>query len=571
MTKPTNPTNDSFPPFSAWLAALFLVVLGAKLWVVQLYGSPLPLWDQWYEAELFFRPWMEGRLTWHDFFAAHCEHRIFFTRLLDMGVIALNGRWEPLLQMAVNAFIHTAYACGLAFCLWRFLGRKNGWLICFLLTPFFALPYAVENILWAFNSQAYLLAVFSLPVLAGLGFGRPGSWPWVIGLAAAVMGLFTMASGVLAPTAVGGLMILRSVKQRRVDKDTLITLGLCLAVMALGAALHVTYEGDRFLRAHNVMEFAATLVRNLAWPFSDRPALAVLVSLPLVWLAVLYFRPSFPEPRSAEFLLVLGLWSVLQSAALAYGRGNFGETVPASRYMDKFNVLVIASLLAAVRLGLWWRGGRFSNLAGRLLPLVFAGIILYGLGRITTLVADSMLGPTRMMTLVAEERVETFMTTGDENDLLEPPTVRPDAKVVLKVLSNPNLRPIMPAACFPPASAPATGRLAAASWHLLQHSTLILYGGLGLFICLCGYGLVRSPLGLAGDNLPAFLALLALLASLGFVWSKGPVRRATIERELHYRLAEHFKSENNPKRAAIHELKADTLGKQTPSDRSRRP
>jgi len=43
------------PPkiFTAWLTALFLVVLGAKLWVVQLFGSPLPLWDQWYEAGTF--------------------------------------------------------------------------------------------------------------------------------------------------------------------------------------------------------------------------------------------------------------------------------------------------------------------------------------------------------------------------------------------------------------------------------------------------------------------------------------------------------------------------------------
>ena len=114
MTKPTNLAPDSFKCFAAWLAALFLVVLGAKLWVVQLYGSPLPLWDQWYEAHRFFRPWMEGHLTWQALFAAHNEHRILLTRLLDMGVIWLNGRWEPMVQMTINAFIHAAFVCGLA-------------------------------------------------------------------------------------------------------------------------------------------------------------------------------------------------------------------------------------------------------------------------------------------------------------------------------------------------------------------------------------------------------------------------------------------------------------------------
>ena len=68
-----------------------------------------------------------------DLFTPHNEHRILFTRLLDLGVIWLNGGWSPLLQMTVNAFLHAGFACALAYGLWVFLGRKNGWLICLLL------------------------------------------------------------------------------------------------------------------------------------------------------------------------------------------------------------------------------------------------------------------------------------------------------------------------------------------------------------------------------------------------------------------------------------------------------
>ena len=571
MTRPTNPTSDSFKHFSAWLAALFLVVLGAKLWVVQLYGSPLPLWDQWYEAELFFRPWVEGHLTWQAFFAPDNEHRILFTRLLDLGVIWLNGRWEPLLQMTVNAFIHAIFVCGLAFCLWDFLGRKSGWLICFLLAPFFALPYAAENTIWAINSQQYFLSIFSLATLAGLGFGKPGGRRWWLGLAAAIMGLFTMASGLLAPMAVGGLMVLRAIKNRRMERGNLITLGACLVVIGLGAALSVTMEGDRPLRAHSLMEFTSALARNLTWPFYNAPEMVCLLSLPLAVLVALYFRPYFSEPRAAEFLLVFGLWGGLQSAALAYGRANYGEAVPASRYMDVLNIFVIASLFAT---GLLQQSGlrsQWLNRTGMLLPLVFAGVIFFGLGRISQIVVKGLLIPSRMMNLVAEERVETFMATGDAGDFLERPTVRPDPKLVLQVLNNPKLQTIMPAVCLPPLSAQITGRLAVLSQWLLRHSMAILSGGLVMFVSLCGYGLARGTPGLARANPAGVIVLLAGLAALGFVWSKRSLQRESVEYSLQRELAAHFKSVDNFKRAAIHEHKADVLKHQGNSDGARRP
>jgi hypothetical protein len=553
MIEAPNSKDGSSGHFVVWLAALFLVVLGARLWVVQLYGSPLLLWDQWYEAGQFFKPWLEGHLKWEDFFAPYCEHRILFTRLLDLGVISLNGRLEPLLQMTVNAFICTAYVCGLAFCLWDFLGRKNGWLVCCLLMPFFALPYAGENTIWAFNSQAYFLAFFSVPALAGLGFGKPGGLRWWIGLAAAVMGLFTMASGLLTPLAVAGLVILRTIKLCRLERQNLITLGACLAVAGLGAALRADFAGDEFLRAHTFLQFVSALAHNLTWPFFDAPGMALFLALPPVLLAAVYFRPDFRESRAAEFLLVLGLWSVLQSAALAYGRGNFGETIPASRYMDKLNVFVIAGLFAAVLLARFWMRGAVSKKFALLPPLIFAAVIFFGVCRISEIVVENLLLPTRMMNLIAEERVGTFMTTGNERDLLEEPTVRPDPKVALGVLRD---------ASLPPTFVLVKGRFTGVSQWLLRNSVLILYCGLGLSVALVGCALIRSPLGLAWENLPAFIALLTLLAVLGFVWSRAPVKRETIERGLDYKIVDYFKSVNNSKRAAIFEHKAEALGNQ---------
>ena len=559
MTQPANSKTDSSKHFAAWLAALFLIVLGAKLWVVQLYGSSLPLWDQWFEANVFFKPWVEGHLTGAVLFAPNNEHRIFFTHLLDMGVISLNGRWEPMLQMTVNAFIHAAFVCALAFCLWDFLGRKNGWLICALLAPFFALPYGAENTIWAINSSQYFMSLFALATLVGLGFNPPGRRRWWLGLAAAVMGLFTMASGLLAPMAVGGLLVLRAIKSRRIEKQNLITLAICLVVVGLGAAAKVTMPEDAPLKAHTLMEFISAFARNLAWPFVSTPAMALLIPLPLAGLLAWYFRPNFQLSHTAESLFALALWSALQSAAIAYGRANYGDGVPASRYMDVLNIFVIASLFATGLLRQLWTGGTFSKWAAPLLPLVFAGVIFFGLVQVSQLVVQGLLVPTRMMNLVAEERVETFMATGDERELFETPTVRPDPKMTLGILRNEKLQTILPAVCLAPTTHPVTGRFTTASQWLLKNSPLILMGGLALFAGLCGFGLARKTLGLVGADLGGTIALLAALTALGFVWSKSPIQRSTIERELHYKLAAYFTSVDNPKRAAIHEHKAEAL------------
>jgi hypothetical protein len=239
--------------------------------------------------------------------------------------------------------------------------------------------------------------------------------------------------------------------------------------------------------------------------------------------------------------------------------------------MDVLNVFVIASLFTTVLLAQSWSPGRFPGWAGMLLPLVFAGVIIFGLCRISQIVVDNLLVPTRMMSLVAEERVETFWATGDEHGFLEPPTVRPEPERALRLLQDTKMQTILPAACLPPASRPIAGRLAGISQWLLQNSVTILAGGLLLFAGLCGCGLARGTLGLARANPAGIIVLLAGLAALGIVWSKRTLQRESVEYGMQRDLAAHFKSVNNLKRAEFHERKADALLHQTNSDGPRGP
>jgi hypothetical protein len=549
------------PPkvFAAWLAALFLIVLGAKLWIVHLFGSPLPLWDQWYEAKDFFRPWMEGTLTWRDFFAPSNEHRIFFTHLLDYTVISLNGRWEPMWQMTVNCFIHAGFACALATALWIFLGRQNGWLICGLLAPFYALPYAAENTLWAINSQQYFMSLAALMTIAGLGFGKTGGVRWWLGLAAGFAGVVTMGSGFLAAVAVGGLMVLRAVKSRRLDKGNLITFALCVLIVVLGFLSKVEMPADEPLRAHTAGEFFNALAHNLAWPFIENPKLMCLVTLlPLAVLLGFYFRKNFGESRAAEFILTLALWSGLQSAAIAYGRANYGDGFPASRYMDVLNILVIAGIFAVLLLQRQRVPAGWGKSIAPLLPLIFAGVMLFCIVKISQLVVDQLLVQTRLMNLIAEERVQTFMATGDEKELFAQPTVRPDPKVVLAILENKKLQPILPGICRPPRPVLARDRLTVPAEFVLWNAQWILAAGLLLFAALCGIGLARGALGLTRENLSGVIVLLVALTALGFVWSRSANTRLTMQYALESQLAESFRA-SDPQRAAIYTARAEAL------------
>lgn len=299
--------NNSNRQLALWLAALFVTILGAKLWLIQIFGTNLPFFDQWDEARMFFKPWLEGHLTLNAWVEGHNEHRIFFTRALDWMEIWLNQQWDPRLQMVVNAFIHAAYAVGLAFCVWFFTGKKDAGRICFMLVPFFALPFAAENTIHGFQSPMYFLGIFSLTTMLGLSFGRARGWWWLAGLLAAVLAIFTMGSGFLAAATVVGLIICRCVKHRRCERNDLITAAAALAVVGLGLALNVAVEDRRF-QATSITAFLSALAGNLAWPFANRPWLLLLTCLPLALVAVKYFRGGFKDSRPAEFVLLLAGW-----------------------------------------------------------------------------------------------------------------------------------------------------------------------------------------------------------------------------------------------------------------------
>ena len=110
---------------AAKLLGMFLLILGAKFWTLQMCSAPLPLYDQW-EAEgtRLLQPFLHGTLRLADLFAPWVQHRILWTRLLVLGAFILNnGQWDTQVQAIAAAGIHAAMAVLLGAILVRRLGR----------------------------------------------------------------------------------------------------------------------------------------------------------------------------------------------------------------------------------------------------------------------------------------------------------------------------------------------------------------------------------------------------------------------------------------------------------------
>jgi len=264
-----------------------------------------------------------------------------------------------------------------------------------LLAPFFLLPFAAENTLHGFQSQMYFLGIFSLVAMLGLAFCRPGSMGWLAGLLAAGLAIFTMGSGFLAVVAVASFIIFRCLKQQVITRGDTITLVAALAVACLGLWLGTAVE----FQAKSAGTFLWMLVGNLAWPFGSLP----LACLPLIILAVEYFRGEVKAVRAAEFAFLLMAWGGLQAMALAFGRPNYAYS---SRYLDTLCIIPIAALVGLL-------AQRRDTVIRRLMFAIWVAAMGFGLWQATRSTMELYLPWSRTCELRQSQNVRAFEMTDD--------------------------------------------------------------------------------------------------------------------------------------------------------------
>lgn len=431
-----------------WLlaAGLFLVCIGMRLSYIAAYGSDLPFLDQW-DAEglhLFF-PWFEDELTFSHFLSPHNEHRIVFTRLLAYGLLKLNGQWDALVQMAVNAVLHCAVVGILLSWVRRMLPWRHFYVLGLVLLLYSVLPFAWENMLWGFQSQFYLvllLGVSGLFLVLEKERSRQGWW-WV-GLFLLVLSQFTMAVSLLF----GATLIVYALVSRFWFQDqgdfrwALLVAGVVLT--ALSISLYTPVPGHAELKQVGVMNCLTALIVHLGWPLEGIPGMGLLLWLP-VWIKGWISRGR-GMTNADRLFWGLTIWIIGFALVASYSRTADHDGI-SSRYLDILALSVFVQVWAW--LDLLWE----TEISNRVRHSLVHGILIYGcllfIGIAVTTWQDFNLHlPWRKMIAETQEKIlAEYLETGNAALLYEAAPLQipyTDAQRLQRMLDHPGMRDILP-------------------------------------------------------------------------------------------------------------------------------
>lgn len=507
-----------------WLmpAGTALFVFAARLGEVHAFASDVPYNDQWFiEARQIIAPWLDGTLHLTDFFRPHFEHLPVWTRLLAWLEVVVTGRWDPLVQMTVNTGLHTAFVWFVTRWVWRTLAVRAALLITLLLLLGAALPHAWENIAWGFQSQfpVALLCLFAHG--HGVLTHPPGSRSWWLAQAAGLAGLLTLASMWVAPLAVAAALFWTGRREGKPLVAPLAIAGLGILILAI-----IRAQGDSggfFAQVTgSPFDFLHSFMHLLGWPTGVPGALAVLQ---LPWLLhALHIRGRADLPAIDRIIFALGLWSVVQAAALGFARN--GDTADyVSRYGDLLFVGVLAGALALARL-------TFDSVRGRRLftagTVLWAGFVTWGLVIRSTEGHARYFHQTAAQTAaLRRDAVQAYLRNGDRQ-LLEKPETRwvlsQSTDVVTGLLDRPALRALLPASVNPASPPDEAGKfvreLQSRWWWLLAAGALLVSASGVRVIC---HGATAAaplpPLVITSDRRLGRLALGAGLIAGALVFS----------------------------------------------------
>ena len=340
-------------------ASAFLTILGAKLFLVNQFGSNVPFWDQWdAEAINLYNPYLNGTLHFGDLFAAHNEHRIFVTRVFNLILLEFNGLWFPRLQMVANALLHVAVLTGMVIVLGRQLPPISRLALAAFVALAFSLPFGWENTLAGFQSQFYFVFGFSFLAIMLTVSEKAFSLRWCLGFLALLVASVSMSSGVLAIFAIICVCALQMLLDER-QRNSIEVIGLLVLFLAFLLIYQTVpvVEAHEILKASSIGEFVSALVTVAAWPIPFGLLAAVLLNLPIFTLLVITVLKRRAATRVVWLLLGTMAWVALQWVSFAYGRA---EIATSSRYTDTLMIAVVVNFAAALYLATftparnWW-------------------------------------------------------------------------------------------------------------------------------------------------------------------------------------------------------------------------
>lgn len=423
------------------LGGLFAAVLGAKLLVIAAYGGISPYWDQWdAEAALLYKPYVDGTLDWGTLFVPHNEHRILFTRLLGLALLEFAGEWDPLLEMVVNAVLHAGFLTLMTALAGRVLAPPERLPLAIFVALVFAVPIGWENTLAGFQSQFYLVLLFTISSIYVFIDCRALSPRWWIGFLLALAAYFSLASGFFTIVAiivmVAAQMLLGTRARSLREWAGLAILGVLALIAFLGVPQLPWHEP---LKAHSLGAFLSAMFRIASMPL---PMVGLILHIPLLWFALRMLRAPRQMTRAHWTVLALAAWVGLQMVSLSYGRSS---GVLSSRYLDLVIILLPLDYIA-----LRWLTGNAqrSDATGVLVPAAWMGLLAIGLAWFALSITVPQVVDRGRQGANQQDNVAAFLASGDISTISDKPFLDvpyPDAGRLASLLSDPTIRMVLPA------------------------------------------------------------------------------------------------------------------------------
>lgn len=365
---------------AAWLAAAVPPLLLAAC--VYAWGVDVPYWDQWVMAPLMDRLF-SGRLDLADVWSQHNDHRVFFPRLLMLGLARLSGwdvRWEMAASVAAAAAILLA-AVRLAPPERRRLAAPAFSLLVFNLNQWESWAWGLQLVV--FVNAAAVAGGLAL-LAAGAGRARNLAGAAALGTVAS----YSFANGLLFwPLSLPLVLLPREGRRRR-------TLAWCAVAAAVTAVFFVGYDAQAGsspavpASAVGLARFAAYVAVFLGAPvfaYDGKLAGAGGV-LAAAAFAVLAARRVRERPAAAWPWIVLAGYGIASGVVAAAGRLPLGlELAMSSRYITSSNffwlglvgLTLAASDTAKPRARAWIRTAAAVAAASLVASSIWGGVLFH--------------------------------------------------------------------------------------------------------------------------------------------------------------------------------------------------
>ncbi|MFN0061420.1 MAG: hypothetical protein ACKVPX_02720 [Myxococcaceae bacterium] len=291
----------------------------------------VPYWDQWELVGLLAKNHQHA-LTFFDLSAQHNEHRIFFPRLVMLGLASLSG-WDTRWEIWAGALMLLATTGLLARAHLRFetSASRGVWLFAPVLWLLLSFRQS-HNLFWGWQIQIFMCQFFA--VVACLALATHRRWTALgIAVVASIAASYSFAAGLgLWPVGIACLVAYRSWRQLAV---------WLLASAAVLTSYFVSYVKPgghpsiwAFLEqpVHALRVFAEGLGGTLGWSPTAATVMGTIVLALTAYLAGLAVQGHLDATRFAIALPFL-LFSAATAALVVLGRAGFdAEYGFASRY-----------------------------------------------------------------------------------------------------------------------------------------------------------------------------------------------------------------------------------------------